>query len=76
MCGTNCEVYRAWSRVVYLGHGKSSKWLGHRSVSKYLLPLTIHITSFLMGIESNAAHRPEHSLFAYEILYFYFNKIY
>ena len=51
MCGTNCEVYRARSRVVYLGHGKSSKWLGHRSVSTYLLPLTIHITSFLMCID-------------------------
>ena len=37
MCGTNCQVYRARSRVVYLGHGKSSKRLGHRSVSKYLL---------------------------------------
>ena len=76
MCGTNCEVYRARCRVVYLGHGKSSKWLGHRSVSTFLLPLIIHITSFLMGIENNSAHGPGSLLFANEIFCFYLNKIY
>ena len=34
---------------MYLGHGKSSKWLGYRSVSTYLPPFTIHITSFSLS---------------------------
>ena len=33
MCGTNCEMCRARNRDVCLGHGNSSQWLGHRSVS-------------------------------------------
>ena len=74
MCGTNREVYRARSRVVYLGNGKSSKWLGDRSVSTYSLPLIIQITSFLMGIENNASNGPGSSLFAYEIFFFIWIK--